>query len=1158
MAQVSGLSLGLAVLLVGGILSGRGDASAAERPSAWDAPDRAAKVAALIPGRQVPRLSPDDLFAAWTRGQVVRWERDHKPLADEEAYRRYAATAPTDDELLAGFPDHISPFGLVVSGQPESWKAEEVLIYYCPFCGKRHTKGFGPRMVEWDPNNRYHAVTLCCRQDLYGREQDFPPDYKLRPNGTAKFPHLDGTIAEVPGYTFTDKEGVTWQLFLKTFFDHMRWNDLCGSLNSDVGKTGLYGKEGLVGVYLRKFKETADPVYAHKLAVLLDHIADTYYGLPLSFRNEIAKGKDGQPLTRAEWEAQPRPAVFTKCPLGEWNRMNPLMARGWLTTEREQRLAEPFARVRHHPAFRYYSQKKYGDPDALDRKITTRLMREVALMLESGIGSALTTEYQFSSDTETLILAILAQDKFLFDLAAGAMDCILYNHHYHDGMNGEGAAGYMAMLGGYYSYLQAPLGWREFVPEYAAEHPFAEPAATEWQKLRTVRGMQPQFGDNNFPPGQPFPAADSKVAANEKLPSMNWPAYGMGLLRVGGAGHRMETLLSYDKVSLHGCADKLGIETWVDGVPVMLPGGYAMYWMGAYLDQARPDVQELLALPYPREIRQAGLDGNGWSWQWSHCALTHNAVTVNEVGTSLGWSDNEGLGDLITYKGGEAVGELGASFQVLDARDLCSFERRGVKVEEFRRALLAVEGPGGRPYVVDVVKLRGGQRHALFQHAWGDRAEAQLPPPASQESSLARYLCGNRELEKLPNYQDVYRPFEQFTHVQPLQPASGTWSLTWKTDWATYGPFDPATRRQSRTVPEDVGRVRLRLIGMQEQSDTALISARGPWAPYIEQPLSGGRRIEGVVGFRDAFDYLIQTRKLTEGKQGETLNSTFVSLLEGYREGETSAIKGVTRLLPAQAGGVPEGSVGLQVNLAGGVSDSVIFQPQPGPARFEGGLETDAGYALLRRDAAGEVVEAHFVRGTTLKCGRFSATIPGDLQGTLVDVIGDLTGTRQESALIVRPQERWPVGTGLAAKSIAIETLTPLRAANHEVYTIEKVTALPEGLLRVDLANHGPFAWGWHSVGWIDPDHPDRLKTNRPLIAGINTPWLWGAQAWFPELGQTYTIRKTASDRVSLELADAVDLKARGVKVGDWFVIYTIQPGQKVTVRGEFSWRKDR
>ena len=82
--------------------------------------------------------------------------------------------------------------------------------------------------------------------------------------------------------------------------------------------------------YGKKFEETADPQYVHKIAVILDQVADTYYGLPLCDHNELAKGKDGKPLTRAEWEAVPRPAIFEVSYLGGWSRRLPGGSRGWL------------------------------------------------------------------------------------------------------------------------------------------------------------------------------------------------------------------------------------------------------------------------------------------------------------------------------------------------------------------------------------------------------------------------------------------------------------------------------------------------------------------------------------------------------------------------------------------------------------------------------------------------------------------------------------------------------------------------------------------------------------------------------------------------------------------------------------------------------------
>jgi len=123
-------------------------------------------------------------------------------------------------------------------------------------------------------------------------------------------------------------------------------------------------------------------------------------------------------------------------------------------------------------------------------------------------------------------------------------------------------------------------------------------------------------------------------------------------------------------------------------------------------------------------------------------ALSQNTVTVDDAFTSPGWDDKRGFGELITFKGGEAPGDAGAKFQVLDVRNRFSFERVGVNVRDFRRALLAVEGPDGRPYVVDVLALRGGQRQALYQSALG-RTRRRAPAAGGSRGTEPRqaHVC---------------------------------------------------------------------------------------------------------------------------------------------------------------------------------------------------------------------------------------------------------------------------------------------------------------------------------------------------------------------------------------------------------------------------------
>lgn len=1097
--------------------------SLAASPYSWSSSDKAARVAGLIPGRSVRMVPPEEFLLEWTRAQEERFAKDHAVLPPEEAYAAYSEAEPPDEVMAFFIPDHISPYGRLLSGETTKERAEGAMLTYCPLCGQEQAYPY--TFAIPDPQNPYHAVTYCCKQDLYEREGDFPPDYKLRPNSTAEFAHLDGTVKKVPGYTFTDEQGCKWEIFPGTIVAYHRWLQAAEQARS----------------FMNSFKDTGDPLYAHKLAALLDRVADAYYGLPLSAMNELATGKDGKSLTREEWEAWPRPVrAGMKEDRPRWNRRVPPSSAGWIFQYNELAWVEPFARVRHHPAFKYYSQKRYGDPEALDRKIMQKLMRELALIFES---FPLTSDYQDGSYADLMMVGILLRDEYLFDFSAGHQECVLYNHHYHDGMNGEGAYNYMIMLDGYYSYMADPKGWLDLAPSFLQDNPFFSVASKELEKLHTVRGLPLEFGDEHIQAYDGgFQTDPQKVAEGERRPSMNWPGFGIGLLRVGGPGHRQELFMTYDRLSLHGASDKLGIECWVDGVPVMRDGGYAAPWDSAYLDETKPETQSVLALPYPHRLFESvpQPDKEFRCWEWAHGPWTHNTVTVDEKGTGPGWEDNEGLGEMLAFKGGEAPGELGSRFQVLDCRDVRSWERVGVPNALFRRTLLAVEGPDGRPYAVDILHLSGGQRHALYQHAWGEAVDEDLPAVEARETDLAAYWEKLRgpEAGELPSEKE----YRQLRPVEVLGPTPRQWGLTWQTDYAAYAPFD-ASGQRTRPIPEDVGRVRLRLIGLGLDDGTTLLRARGPWVSVVSQPLPGGSTVQGNVGFEGGFDYLIESRSRPDG----SIKSDYLHILEGFKEGEQTSIRRVD-LLPAIGG------TALWVSLVGGCRDTIVFQPALG-GEFRGpdGTVTDACYALVRRDAKDEVLEAEMVRGSRLRAGEFAAKISGDLRGTIVDLIGDLTGTRQESALVIRPDSRWALGTGLAGRPLSVRVMNE----HLETYTIEKVSALPDGLLRVDLQGHPPFTLGWYQVGTLDEAKPNRLYSNRQLWAGINTPLWWGCKAWFPERGRTFTIRKSETDRTTMDMVDGVDLKAAGIQPGDWFTVYAIEPGQDVFSRHEFTWRRE-
>ncbi|MEI6503422.1 MAG: hypothetical protein WCP21_20610, partial [Armatimonadota bacterium] len=101
----------------------------------WTAPGRAAQVASLIPGRAVPMPSPDVFLKVWTEERVAEWQKTNPGSSLDKDYDVYAATAPTDADLKALVPDHISPYALVLEGKPDPEKAAVAMISWCPLCG---------------------------------------------------------------------------------------------------------------------------------------------------------------------------------------------------------------------------------------------------------------------------------------------------------------------------------------------------------------------------------------------------------------------------------------------------------------------------------------------------------------------------------------------------------------------------------------------------------------------------------------------------------------------------------------------------------------------------------------------------------------------------------------------------------------------------------------------------------------------------------------------------------------------------------------------------------------------------------------------------------------------------------------------------------------
>jgi hypothetical protein len=77
-----------------------------------------------------------------------------------------------------------------------------------------------------------------------------------------------------------------------------------------------------------------------------------------------------------------------------------------------------------------------------------------------------------------------------------------------------------------------------------------------------------------------------------------------------------------------------------------------------------------------------------------------------------------------------------------------------------------------------------------------------------------------------------------------------------------------------------------------------------------------------------------------------------------------------------------------------------------------------------------------------------------------------------------------------------------------------------------------------------------------------DSPWYNGLKVWFPERAKVYTIKRVNEVRGgvggdTLELAENANLTADGIRVGDWYVIYAVEPGLQVSVANDFCWRRE-
>jgi hypothetical protein len=162
-------------------------------------------------------------------------------------------------------------------------------------------------------------------------------------------------------------------------------------------------------------------------------------------------------------------------------------------------------------------------------------------------------------------------------------------------------------------------------------------------------------------------------------------------------------------------------------------------------------------------------------------------------------------------------------------------------------------------------------------------------------------------------------------------------------------------------------------------------------------------------------------------------------------------------------------------------------------------------------------------------------------------VIGDLTGTPTESALIVSSDTPLPLGEIYTGRLIYLKHRTP--GKRQSVFTVKKISKQDGNRYRIDLMYNPSFIQYVFKVVSYDPEKPNLVWQNFGTFKGNRSGNHYGSKIRFLRSG--FETIMSSGGRSTIEFVDTP--KPGQIKPEDTFIVYTIQPGDKVLMPSIFS-----
>jgi len=1023
----------------------------------------------------------------------------------------------------------------------------------CPFCAKPFEGCVMSR--EELVSTPFRAGTRCCGRTVYARVEEMPAEYPAKPNHTERIPHLDGTVHD---YAFHVPPGCE--------DDRSNWS--CSS--GEVWRARQRVIIDLLFPYTSAVFCNDDRQAALQLAAILDRLADVYPGYPLydnQMPHGLARGRDGKSyLTREEYLSTPRPQPFEKPFWFRWENWHfdkiPGSSRfgGWHNgaVALAGILASGFDMIRDRPEVKDWSAAKHGSPDAFEKRVMERVFREYQDLFKAVPAKRNNTVWTWIRGATRL--GILLQDEYFLREAVAHFESNIINNYFSDGLSTEGSFAYAAQvrtlidhlwvvkhftgidLDVKYPFLKQirTLGAYPIETLYRVESMHGDTHALFFATQRIQKGVQP-----------PEPGAVD-YAGHEA--SLCFPETGLACLRAGAPGSRLETILDFQSASnSHTHNGRLNLQLFYEGVNLLPDVGYA----SRVADLSRSPWKD-----YEYHFKKLPLPANSKIFRESYVKQPHSHCTALVDGLN----HKRGPATFHRFLGGQGMGEPGYAVQFVEADARAVFctevtfaDQRNVswdpsrprKVTRFRRQVATLTLPSGRSVVLDVFRIKGGQRHEIYWHVPAESARVSLGTPETlKQQTVQEYLrSATGDAPSDGKYGPNDSALAHLNAPRRWEMPNRAWQAEWLVQPSRFEPVTPKGRKRYAPWARLLHDVQLRMWGAVRGSraeDAEILRARGPWPSGMAEEHRRGK----VFAFEDALDFLIESRRAQEAP----LQSTFVHVLEPYDPEQGPTLSEV-EVLEGETTDAADGcAVWLRVREGSGedrASDVLVATTVDGGAFRRSDIQLRGRLGMACPDELAIVL----YDGTELQTEGLGVTLEPGWYAKLEAVVGDLTGHVGESALVVTSAHPLPTDETLVGQMLTVHH--QISDIHTTGYTIDRVRSLGQQRYRIDLRDQPPFIQYQSRLRKLDTKEPCYVYGSSPNTKGPCSGLFQGRQIRFQRTGVTRAIKAILWARTSgTDLIEMETPREKGdVAVGDPFVIYTIQPGDEVVIPSLFAAR---